>query len=90
MSLSVDIKKEFGGFRLETAFETDGDILGILGASGCGKSMTLRCIAGIVRPDEGRIVLNGVPLLTVPPASIFRPRSGGWATCFKITACFPI
>lgn len=31
MSLSVDIKKEFGGFRLETAFETDGDILGIWG-----------------------------------------------------------
>ena len=30
----------------------------ILGASGCGKSMTLKCIAGIERPDEGRIVLN--------------------------------
>ena len=33
--------------------------MGILGASGSGKSMTLKCIAGIETPDEGRIVLNG-------------------------------
>ena len=36
----------------------DGGVFAILGASGCGKSMTLKCIAGIERPDEGRIVLN--------------------------------
>ncbi|MEI3192816.1 MAG: ATP-binding cassette domain-containing protein [Lachnospiraceae bacterium] len=34
-------------------------LFGILGASGCGKSMTLKCIAGILRPDEGKIILNG-------------------------------
>ena len=34
-------------------------IVGIVGESGCGKSMTLKCIAGIEKPDEGRIVLNG-------------------------------
>lgn len=33
-----------------------------MGASGCGKSMTLKCIAGIEKPDRGRIVLDGVPL----------------------------
>ncbi|MCC8061071.1 MAG: ATP-binding cassette domain-containing protein [Clostridiales bacterium] len=59
MSLSVSIKKKFGNFELDSSFETDGTILGFLGASGCGKSMTLKCIAGIVTPDEGRIVLNG-------------------------------
>lgn len=35
---------------------------GILGASGCGKSMTLGCIAGIVKPDRGRIILDGTTL----------------------------
>lgn len=58
MGLFVDIKKKLKGFDLEVAFEADWDILGILGASGSGKSMTLRCIAGIETPDEGRIVLN--------------------------------
>lgn len=62
MSLLVDIKKNFGAFQLDVTFDTDGGILGFLGASGCGKSMTLKCIAGIETPDEGRIVLNGVTL----------------------------
>ena len=59
MSLHVDIKKRLGSFVLESAFEQDGGVLGLLGASGCGKSMTLKCIAGIEKPDEGRIVLDG-------------------------------
>ncbi len=59
MSLSVSIRKTLGAFHLDVAFETEVGVLGLLGASGCGKSMTLKCIAGIERPDEGRIVLNG-------------------------------
>ena len=59
MSLYVDIKKDLGSFTLETKFEADGGVTGILGASGCGKSMTLRCIAGILKPDAGRIELDG-------------------------------
>ncbi len=89
MSLSVDIKKEFGGFRLETAFETDGDILGILGASGCGKSMTLRCIAGIVRPDEGRIVLNGVPLFDSAAGINLPPQERRVGYLFQNYGLFP-
>ncbi|MFQ7501816.1 MAG: ATP-binding cassette domain-containing protein, partial [Blautia coccoides] len=56
MSLQVDIKKSWKGFSLQVRFETGEGLLGILGASGCGKSMTLKCIAGIVTPDEGRIL----------------------------------
>ena len=62
MSLSVQIEKQLGSFHLDVQFETDGEILALLGASGCGKSMTLKCIAGIERPDRGRIVLNGKTL----------------------------
>lgn len=58
MRLFVDIKKKLKGFRLEVSFDTDQDILGILGASGSGKSMTLRCIAGIETPDEGKIMIG--------------------------------
>ena len=59
MSLEVDIIKKLQGFELKVDFKADNDILGLLGASGSGKSMTLRCIAGIETPDNGRIVLNG-------------------------------
>lgn len=58
MSLQVDVKKTLGQFSLEVAFQTDGKWHGILGASGCGKSMTLKMIAGIITPDEGRIALG--------------------------------
>lgn len=59
MSLTVDIQKKLGAFRLRVRFETDGGVLALLGDSGCGKSLTLRCIAGLERPDSGRILLNG-------------------------------
>ena len=58
MSLFVDIEKDFGGFTLKVKFESDSLITAFLGASGSGKSVTLKCIAGILTPDKGRIVLN--------------------------------
>ncbi|MDO5564485.1 MAG: ATP-binding cassette domain-containing protein [Eubacteriales bacterium] len=66
MSLQVSIKKKLKNFELSIDFDTNnlslssgGRTSGILGASGCGKSMTLKCIAGIETPDSGRIVLDG-------------------------------
>lgn len=58
MELFVDIKKNLPGFTLNVQFEAGLDTLGLLGASGSGKSMTLRCIAGLEKPDKGRIALN--------------------------------
>ncbi|WP_303250238.1 sulfate/molybdate ABC transporter ATP-binding protein [uncultured Slackia sp.] len=67
MSLKVDIEKSMGGFRLEAAFAAGNETLGFLGASGCGKSLTLRCIAGIEKPDAGRIVVNGTTFFDKAP-----------------------
>lgn len=58
MSLYIDIKKRLKGFVLNIKINTQYDVTGLLGASGSGKSMTLRCIAGIETPDEGKIILN--------------------------------
>lgn len=57
--LEVDIKKNFENFKLDAKFTNEEGILGILGASGSGKSLTLKAIAGIIKPDYGKIVLNG-------------------------------
>ena len=59
MSLYVDISKKYDGFTLDIQLDAGNGITGLLGASGCGKSMTLQCISGIIRPDSGVIVLNG-------------------------------
>ena len=63
MSLIVHIRKRLHNFELISDFETDGQ-LALLGASGSGKSMTLKCIAGIEKPDSGYIELNGRVLYT--------------------------
>ncbi len=57
--LLVDFKQQRSRFTLNTAFTARQETLGILGGSGSGKSMTLRCIAGVETPTSGRIVLNG-------------------------------
>lgn len=59
MAVKVNIEKNFCDFSLKVDFEGSSAAIGLLGASGSGKSMTLRCIAGIETPDKGRIVING-------------------------------
>ena len=59
IGLRVDIEKQLSNFALDLAFTAQQENLGILGGSGSGKSLTLRCIAGVERPTQGRIVLNG-------------------------------
>ena len=59
MSLLVDIRKQLGAFRLDVSFTAENGVTTLLGASGCGKSMTLKCIAGIEKPDAGHIELDG-------------------------------
>ncbi|MGA8596307.1 MAG: sulfate/molybdate ABC transporter ATP-binding protein [Bryobacteraceae bacterium] len=56
--LTFDARRRVDTFALNAAFRISQGALGLLGASGSGKSMTLRCIAGIETPDDGRIVLN--------------------------------
>lgn len=58
MNLQVNIQKQLSDFSLTMEFEGMEGTLGLLGASGCGKSLTLKCIAGIETPDKGRIILN--------------------------------
>ena len=67
MSLEVDIHKKFKGFELNNAFSAGQETLGLLGASGCGKSLTMRSIAGIETPDSGKIVVNGTVFFDCAP-----------------------
>ncbi|MDB9486002.1 molybdate ABC transporter permease subunit [Dolichospermum circinale CS-537/01] len=57
-SLFLNIEKRLDNFHLKIAFNTNNQPLGLLGGSGAGKSMILRCIAGIETPTRGQIILN--------------------------------
>lgn len=89
MSLQAEIKKRFSGFTLEVSLQTEADILGILGASGSGKSMTLKCIAGIETPDEGRIVLNDRVLFDSAKKINLTPQQRRVGYLFQNYALFP-
>lgn len=89
MSLKVNIKKKFGNFYLDVAFETERGVFAILGASGCGKSMTLKCIAGIETPDEGRIELNGRVLFDSAKKINLTPQKRRVGYMFQDYALFP-
>lgn len=89
MSLSVHIEKKLGAFTLSVRFETRGGVLGILGASGSGKSKTLQCIAGIERPDAGRIVLNGRVLFDSRSRTDMRVQDRHVGYLFQNYALFP-
>lgn len=89
MAIFVDIEKKFKGFRLQVAFESTSSLMGILGASGSGKSMTLRCIAGIETPDRGKIVVNGRTLFDSEKKINLKPQERRIGYLFQNYALFP-
>lgn len=89
MSIVVDIKKKIGTFALDINFEAGDEVVGLLGASGCGKSMTLRCIAGIVRPNEGHISINGRVLFDSSRGIDLPPQQRRSGLLFQNYALFP-
>ena len=89
MSLYVDVEKELGGFHLNVKLEAGDETLALLGASGCGKSLTLKCIAGIERPDRGRIVLDGRVLFDSEQKIDLPPQARRTGLMFQSYALFP-
>lgn len=89
MGLQVEIRKELSGFTLEVAFHSENGVLGLLGGSGSGKSMTLKCIAGLLRPDEGHIELDGKVLFDSASRICLAPQRRNTGYLFQNYALFP-
>lgn len=89
MSMEVSIRKAWKGFSLDVDFSCGDGVLGILGASGCGKSMTLKSIAGVERPDSGRIVAGGRVLYDSACSVNLRPQKRRIGYLFQSYALFP-
>ncbi len=89
MELFVDIQKKLGNFSLNIRFDAHAGITGLLGASGSGKSMTLKCIAGLERPDSGVIRLNGRTLFDSAQGIDLPPQQRQVGYLFQSYALFP-
>lgn len=87
--LHVDIRKTLGTFQLEARFDAEVGTMALLGASGCGKSVTLRCIAGVLTPDEGQITLDGVTLFDSAARINLPPQKRRVGYLFQHYALFP-
>ena len=89
MALEVQIEKKLPGFALQAAFTAGNAPLSILGPSGAGKTMLLRCIAGIIRPDSGRIALDGQVFFDSTRGIRMPARERGLGLLFQHYALFP-
>ena len=89
MSALVKFRKKLGAFSLSVDFEAENEVLALLGGSGCGKSMTLKCIAGIVTPDEGKIVVDGVTFFDSERGVNLKPQQRRCGLLFQNYALFP-
>ena len=89
MRLCVDIEKKLGAFHLRAQFEAQDGTTALLGASGCGKSVTLKCIAGIMTPDRGRIELGERVLFDSERKIDLPPQQRRVGYLFQQYALFP-
>ncbi len=89
MGLQIDIIKKLSGFKLEVDFSMEKEIIGILGASGSGKSMLLNSIAGLVKPDSGRIVFDDVTYFDSARKINIPPQARKTGYLFQNYAMFP-
>ena len=89
MGVKIDIQKKVGSFHLDIRFQSEASRIGILGASGCGKSMTLKSIAGIELPDQGQIELDGKVVYSSKDRIHIRPQERSVGYLFQNYALFP-
>ena len=87
--LSVRARKRLPDFTLEVDFEVRDEVVVLFGPSGAGKTMTLRLIAGLERPDAGEIALNGRTLYAREPKVWVPPRERRCGLVFQDAALFP-
>lgn len=89
MTLSIAVRKQLGAFALDVALETGPGVTALFGRSGSGKTSLVNLIAGLVRPDRGRIVLDGRVLVDTEAGIFVAPGKRRLGYVFQEGRLFP-
>jgi molybdate transport system ATP-binding protein len=89
MGLSIKLKKIFDRFTLDVAWEVGNELAVIFGPSGSGKSITLQLIAGLMKPDEGFIRVDGKIFFDSSMKDGVSPQNRSFGYVFQDLALFP-
>ncbi|MEG0292155.1 MAG: ATP-binding cassette domain-containing protein [Anaerovoracaceae bacterium] len=89
MTINLNLKSKLDNFNMDVAFQSEARRIGILGASGAGKSMLLKYIAGISEPLEGSIVIDKVCVFDSQNKIDIKPQNRNVAYLFQSYALFP-
>ena len=87
--IGVDVALKLDAFDLDVAFENEAGITCLFGPSGAGKSMTISLIAGLARPDRGRIFLDGRTLVDTEAGIFVPPHRRRVGLVFQDARLFP-
>ena len=87
--LEARIEKRYAGFTLKVDINAENETLALLGANGAGKTMTLKCIAGIIKPDRGYIAVDGKVWFDSQRHIDIKPQERGVGLLFQQYALFP-
>ena len=87
--LQLDIAKQLGEFSLQVAIRSEGRVTGLFGMSGAGKTSIVNMIAGLVRPDRGRIAIDGEVLDDVEASVRVPPHRRRIGYVFQDARLFP-
>tara|TARA_R110002049_G_scaffold23781_6_gene84661 strand:- start:44673 stop:45758 length:1086 start_codon:yes stop_codon:yes gene_type:complete len=87
--LEVSLRHGFDGFDLDLAFEAGPGITALFGRSGAGKTTVINAVAGLLRPDAGRVVLDGEVLLDTPRGRFVPPHQRRLGYVFQDARLFP-
>ncbi len=87
--LAVDVRRRFGDFRLDARFEAEGGVTALFGRSGSGKTTLVNLLAGLDRPDDGRIAVDGTVLFDAAGGIDLPPEHRRLGYVFQEGRLFP-